>query len=1066
MVSKEGYSSMKKTIFVLLIVAMLATLCVGLVGCNDTEGNEQTYQKVTIDKTAIVMDIGATETIKAKVLDQGAKVIWESSNPFICTVENGVVSALTTGQAVVSATVDNESVYCVVEVCAPQESSGVGYDLKLNKYNLALNEGEEFDVIATVNAENGSAITGKLTYTSSDQSVATVSDDGKIKAIGAGKVDILVKLEKDGEWVSRVIKVVVGDEYSVRITPFSQPLYIGEVATLNFEITKNGEVVSYNEANITVFTSDESVAKINEKSQNSAKVNGIRAGYITLTVLLNDVNVDATYEFPVLDKNAEPIDMSLPSEIKIFMGASVNVPVSGVSWGTLVYTFENDEFFVEEGKIFAPKHSAETTMTVKHLETKQTQTVKVKVIEFNSHITTAEEFMMLTAIEEGEEVYLDNDIDLSNQKWSTAVGVDAETPSAISAFLVEKLAVKLNGQGHKITIRYDHNFDNGVRIAGLFGTISLKGSIENTVIDFEAKYYGEQGVDSGKNDPLFAMRNCVITSKNAGVIKNNFVSAKFYADNFVKREVIIGYGKGTITNNVTVAEVYKGGEPQNVGAFTWENATKYSNNVYINKHLTSSSVTFFNTRTGFMDAWTNDTLNYKEEYTAWKVVDYELYLNARPSSSIEWKEYGIKIFPLSEILYEGSTVPFVYEVQQNQKAISYDESKVKVTSSDSTIATYNKTTGKINGHKKGTVTITVEVEELDLFASYDIVVADKNATQVEMVVAPTLKIIAGGARAVDISGVEWGTFNYSFVDKSFTFKEGKVYAPSEAKTTTLTISHVETGSTAQVEVSAVALTTIRTAEEFMLLDTMIEGQTGSFALGADVDLSDEEWSCGTGIVTETPAAKFAYLIETLRGTIDGKGYKLTVRYDHDLDDDVRIGGIFGKISTSGGIQNTVIDFVAKYYGAESNDKLSEAQTSVYAAMRHSALTTKSSGVIKNNFIKAYFYADNAVKREVVIGYGAGEIENNIADVKVYKNNVAQTKYGTFIWDYANRFTNNVLIASLRTDAPSNVTFFSTKSEFIKAWNDGTLTNKDSYTGWTVKDNKVYLTANQDREINW
>ncbi len=72
------------------------------------------------------------------------------------------------------------------------QSEVVSENIKLNKTDLSLDIGESFGLKVTLIPSNGKEI---IKYESSDEGVATVDENGKIKGVGAGSTTILVTVE-------------------------------------------------------------------------------------------------------------------------------------------------------------------------------------------------------------------------------------------------------------------------------------------------------------------------------------------------------------------------------------------------------------------------------------------------------------------------------------------------------------------------------------------------------------------------------------------------------------------------------------------------------------------------------------------------------------------------------------------------------------------------------------------------------------------------------------------------------------------------------------------------------
>lgn len=95
---------------------------------------------VTLDQTAVNMEKGQNITLNATVLPENAAdktVVWSSSDSSVATVENGVVTAVAAGSAVVTATAGTKTTQCTVtvkETEAPKPSTSALPDRVLTGY--------------------------------------------------------------------------------------------------------------------------------------------------------------------------------------------------------------------------------------------------------------------------------------------------------------------------------------------------------------------------------------------------------------------------------------------------------------------------------------------------------------------------------------------------------------------------------------------------------------------------------------------------------------------------------------------------------------------------------------------------------------------------------------------------------------------------------------------------------------------------------------------------------------------------------------------------------------------
>ena len=140
-------------------------------------------ESITLNKTNLDLFIEDSETLRVTIRPENAtnqEVSWTSSNTTVATVNNGVVKGLKEGTATIYANAGGKTVSCEVNV---KKRPVLVQSILLKKDLLALAEGgsETLEVIVSP----GGATYDKITWTSSNQSIATVTD-GKIQAISAG----------------------------------------------------------------------------------------------------------------------------------------------------------------------------------------------------------------------------------------------------------------------------------------------------------------------------------------------------------------------------------------------------------------------------------------------------------------------------------------------------------------------------------------------------------------------------------------------------------------------------------------------------------------------------------------------------------------------------------------------------------------------------------------------------------------------------------------------------------------------------------------------------------------
>lgn len=151
-------------------------------------------KSVTLSASAAEISIGKTCQLTASVKPKKAydkTIVWTSSNESVATVdENGLVTAIAKGKCVITAAARNgKKAVCTVTVKKLKPTS-----IKLSSLFITVETGSEKALGAKVKPKNASN-TG-ITYTSSDESIAVVDENGVVKGVAAGRA--VITLAADG----------------------------------------------------------------------------------------------------------------------------------------------------------------------------------------------------------------------------------------------------------------------------------------------------------------------------------------------------------------------------------------------------------------------------------------------------------------------------------------------------------------------------------------------------------------------------------------------------------------------------------------------------------------------------------------------------------------------------------------------------------------------------------------------------------------------------------------------------------------------------------------------------
>ena len=154
-------------------------------------------ESVTLNNNTLELDHGASETLVATVLPDGAdgSFTWHSSNTNVASVDaNGKVTAHNAGTATITVfTTNGKTATCEVTVTGTPVTG-----VALNKTELELAVGGSETLMATV--EPDGATNDKVIWKSNKPGVATVDEDGKVTGISAGTTTIVV-ITEDGNHI-------------------------------------------------------------------------------------------------------------------------------------------------------------------------------------------------------------------------------------------------------------------------------------------------------------------------------------------------------------------------------------------------------------------------------------------------------------------------------------------------------------------------------------------------------------------------------------------------------------------------------------------------------------------------------------------------------------------------------------------------------------------------------------------------------------------------------------------------------------------------------------------------
>ncbi len=287
-----------------------------VITCESVDGGYRAYCLVTVIEPVVEitmnpetyrLSLGKSYTLTATVSNQdtatNAQLEWSSSDKSVCTVDNkGKITGVGYGYATITAeATDNSGVFATCEVRVIREVTSI----KLNHTTLTMLQGENVSLQVNVQPSNASYLGTK--FSSSDETVAVVDEDGVITALNAG-IAIIRCEAKDNSGKFALCYVTV-----------STPVVATGIAVSDKEVVlipkeQKQIVISMKPTNctdtVTWTSNNESVASVNSQGMITAHTTG-KANITVMTssgkmetVVVTVLGLNKTYvEMPIYTNN-------------------------------------------------------------------------------------------------------------------------------------------------------------------------------------------------------------------------------------------------------------------------------------------------------------------------------------------------------------------------------------------------------------------------------------------------------------------------------------------------------------------------------------------------------------------------------------------------------------------------------------------------------------------------------------------------------------------------------------------------------------------------------------------
>lgn len=243
--------------------------------------SENPLSDISISNAPQSLSVGSSVQLDAAISpeDYICHISWKSSDTSVLRVlSNGKVAAVGQGEAVITASIGEATSSVTITVTGEQPGESGLTGVSLDRYTLTLYAGEEAEQLTATLKPEGTEAT--IRWTSSNQTAATVSQDGKITPLSAG---VTVVTAAAGDYRASCIVTVQPKRVRVTGIRFDEPthtLMMGSTVTLQPIIAPDDATVK----NLTWVSSDEQTATVSR----TGIVTALSVGETTITATTVD----------------------------------------------------------------------------------------------------------------------------------------------------------------------------------------------------------------------------------------------------------------------------------------------------------------------------------------------------------------------------------------------------------------------------------------------------------------------------------------------------------------------------------------------------------------------------------------------------------------------------------------------------------------------------------------------------------------------------------------------------------------------------------------------------------
>lgn len=237
---------------------------------------KQSATTIKLDAAGLVLDAGESYTLDVSFNPKTTTettLRWSSNNTSVAKVDSkGRVTGVGAGDCVITVVTSNNLVaFCYVTV--NQAVTGI----KLDSEEVQVAKGKFVELKANVLPKN--ATDKNVTWKSSNEKIAQVSDSGTVKGISGGSA-IITCTTDEGGFAAVCMVTVIEKVAGIKLNKTTYKLGLGKKFTLTAKVTNSAA----SDPTVTWVSSDPKICAVNK----NGVISGKKLGYATITAYAND----------------------------------------------------------------------------------------------------------------------------------------------------------------------------------------------------------------------------------------------------------------------------------------------------------------------------------------------------------------------------------------------------------------------------------------------------------------------------------------------------------------------------------------------------------------------------------------------------------------------------------------------------------------------------------------------------------------------------------------------------------------------------------------------------------